>query len=254
MFFENSFIYFPTREFLFSPAEFGLVFDDVFFKADDGTKLHGWYIPRDGARTLLLFFHGNAGNLSDRTDNIIHLHQQVGVDVFIMDYRGYGKSEGRPDEKGLCMDGRAALAKARELADGAGKKIAIFGRSLGGAVAADVAADNDCDGLILESTFKSIPDIANALFPILPAGRVLKTKFKSIDKIGRIDAPKLIIHGERDSLIPFSHGRALYDAAPPPKEFYPIAGADHNDTYITGGQAYFRKIAGFIRALEPAAG
>jgi len=249
MLIENRFIYYPTREFMYTPDEFGVDFEDVFFHSEDGAKLHGWYVPAPGARTVMLFFHGNAGNLSDRIDNVLRLHSQVGADVFIIDYHGYGKSEGKPNEQNLCMDGRAAMEELRRRAGGK-MKIVVFGRSLGGAVAVDLAARQPCDALIVESTFTSIPDIADALFPVLPAGRMLRTKFDSLGKIGAVSAPKLFIHGRRDSLIPFSHAEKLFDAAKGEKEFYPIAGADHNDTYIVAGDEYFTKIASFIEKIE----
>lgn len=249
-FLENHFIYYPSREFTGLPSDFGIEFEDVYFRAEDGVKLHGWYVPSKGAKSVILFFHGNAGNISDRLDNIIQLRNQAGVDVFIIDYHGYGKSEGSPNEKNLYMDGRAAMKELRRRLGKSDKKVIVFGRSLGGAVAVDVASGAECDALILESTFTSMPEIAGELFPIPHLKKLICTKFDSISKIGSIKAPKMIIHGENDTMISISHGQRLFKEATEPKEFYPIPGADHNNTYITAGNEYFRRVAEFIRRVE----
>ncbi len=248
MFLENKFIYYPTKEFYYIPTDFGLEYNDVFFNAGDGVKLHGWYVPSRGSKSAILFFHGNAGNISDRIDNVVRLNSDVGVDVFIVDYHGYGKSKGRPDEHALHLDGIAAISKLRQIV-GPGKNIIVFGRSLGGAVAVDVASVEKCDAMIIESTFESIPAVASSLIPFVPKS-LIRTKFDSLNRIENVSVPKLIIHGERDSLIPFEQGVALFNKAKHPKTFYPIPGADHNDTYLIAGEEYFDKISDFISSVE----
>jgi len=249
MIFENRFIYYPTRDFWVEPDEFGLDFENIWFEASDGVKLHGWLIPKDKAQSALLFFHGNAGNISDRLDNIIKLHHQVGSEIFIFDYRGYGRSNGKPDEAGLCRDGAAALNWLNERCRPKKIKTILFGRSLGGAVAIDAASKMKCDALIVESTFTSIPAVAAALIPIAPRS-LIKTKFDSLNKIEAVSVPKLFIHGDSDSLIPVSHCRRLFEKASEPKRIYIVHGADHNDAYIEGGERYFKEFKDFIAGIE----
>jgi fermentation-respiration switch protein FrsA (DUF1100 family) len=161
------------------------------------------------------------------------------------DYRGYGRSEGSPDEAGVYSDGRAAFDYALHLPGVNPKRIILWGTSLGGAVAIDVALHRPAAGLILESTFSSAKDVARLAYPYLPVQFTLRSKFNSIDKIGKVGIPILQMHGNRDGIIPFELGKKLFEAAGEPKEFYVIEGADHNDTYIVGGQPYLEKVKMF---------
>ncbi len=242
---EKKLIYFPLRypEGYWDPSTFGIEAEDCSFAAADGVRLHGWYFRTSGERQprTLLWFHGNAGNITHRLDNI-RLLLDRGIDVFIFDYRGYGKSEGEPDEEGIYLDGRAAFDFLVREKGVAAKRIVFFGRSLGSAVAVDVAIEKPPGGIILETAFPDARSMAKLLVPILPIGPFMSTKFDNIGKIRNIHIPLLFIHGDRDRIVPYEYGKKLYEAANQPKEFYAIPGADHNDTYIVGGAAYFSKL------------
>lgn len=243
---QNSIIYHPVKypEGLWDTSNMPLPVQDVWFEAKDGVKLHGWYIPREGAVATLLFFHGNAGNITHRLENVFFLNH-LQLNVFIFDYRGYGRSEGDPDEEDIYLDCQAAydtvLAQPGVLAD----SLFIFGRSLGGTFASYTATENPAAGLILESTFTNAVDMADRMISILP-GWLVSSKFDTVGRVSQLKIPKLFIHGTRDNLIPFTLGRELYKAAAEPKEFYQVVGAGHNNTFQIGGRDYFDKIKQFI--------
>jgi fermentation-respiration switch protein FrsA (DUF1100 family) len=239
-------IFVPDSELVWTPADFGLEYEDVQFSTVDGVRLHGWYVAGPRPENLL-WFHGNAGNISDRLDNLRLLHEQVGTSVFIFDYRGYGHSAGQPSERGLYEDARAALQYLANERSISGDTLVYFGRSLGSAVAIDLAKETPPRGLILETPFVSIRAMARSLFG--PLAVVAPSGFDNLSKIAQLTCPKLFIHGDADSLVPYLQGRQLFEAAPPPKAFYTIRGADHNDTYIVGGPTYFRRIREFIEGL-----
>ncbi len=220
--------------------------EDLGFETEDGVALHGWYASahRNPSGVVLLFFHGNAGNITHRHENI-ELLARAGADVFIPSYRGYGRSAGRPSEKGLYRDAEAAYRVLTEDLRIAPERIVVFGRSLGSAVAVELAARREVAGVILEAAFTSAPDMAREIMPFLPSGRMIGSRFESIERVASVEAPLLIVHGEQDSLVPFEHGRRLYEAANEPKEFYPIPGAGHNDTYERGGEEYFVRLSSF---------
>ncbi len=246
--FIESQIFFPDRIMRFSPADFGLTFEDAWIDTSDGVKLHGWWVPGNPDDAVVLFCHGNAGNISDRVDNVARLNR-LGLNVLIFDYRGYGRSEGNISESGFYLDAEAAYGRARSEADKLGVKLVIFGRSLGGIAAVHMASGRKCSGIILESTFTNLGDMAKIHFP-LPTGMLdLGTRFNAVDKIGGVNAPLLFFHGDRDAIVPFELGKALYEAAPEPKEFITLSGANHNDTYLVAGADYFSKWRGFIDGL-----
>ncbi|MBW8057069.1 MAG: alpha/beta hydrolase [candidate division NC10 bacterium] len=250
---EKGTVFFPDPYMIGSPADFGLAYEEVFFGTEDGFRLHGWYVPRQESPVTLLWFHGNAGNISHRLENLALLHERVGVNIFIFDYREYGKSEGEISKAGTFMDAFAAFGYLCSRSDLDPSRIVLFGRSLGTAVATAVAAEHACLGLILESAFTSTDDVMRLYFrflPPLPAGVV---KYDTLSLIAKVTTPKLIIHGEHDEIIPLWMGQRLYEAACPPKEFYLINGASHNDTYLAGGQAYFTKLETFLNTLVPRA-
>ena len=244
------FIYYPEAHLEATPAAFGMRFEDARFTAADGIALHGWYVPGRRPETLV-WFHGNAGNISHRLDNLRWLHEIVGVNVLIFDYRGYGQSEGEPSEAGLYADARAALAYLRGRDNVDEKRIIYFGRSLGSAVAVDLSVGEPPYGLILETPFTSVRDMSTRLLPG-PLSVVVPSMFDNLAKIPSIRCPKLFIHGDGDDLVPYEQGRRLYDAAEPPKAFFTIRGAGHNDTYVVGGERYFRQIEKFIDSLKSA--
>jgi fermentation-respiration switch protein FrsA (DUF1100 family) len=245
---EDRIIYHPYKypEGIWNPSSFNVKVEDVFFQAKDGTKLHGWYIPSANAQATLLWFHGNAGNLTHRLENIQQL-QPLNLNIFIFDYRGYGKSEGKPSEAGLYQDSQAAydfLIQEKNVVPR--ESLFLFGRSLGGICAVEVASHNEAAGLILESVFTSAKDMAGKVFPVLPIGWALRSKFSAIEKVPDLKLPKLFLHGTKDEIVPYKLGRKLYSAAAEPKEFYDIEGAGHNDTYGVGGREYFSALNRFI--------
>ena len=237
-----------------TPDAYGIEYDDVTFRTEDGLNLHGWFVPGkksspDEDLHTLLWFHGNAGNINHRLGNIKMLHERVPVNVFIIDYRQYGRSEGKISEKGTYIDAGAALAHLHSRKEINQEKIIFFGRSLGSAVAVELALKEKCRALILETPFTSILEMGKKLYPFLPVSLLLKTKYDSLSKIRNIKVPILIMHGDNDDLVPFEHGKRLYDMANEPKEFYTIPGAGHNDTHIVGGDEYFDVIRNFVKKL-----
>jgi len=249
---EKQMIYYPATypDGFWDPERFGVTVEDVWFNAEDGVSLHGWYTK--GAESdldiTLLWYHGNAGNITHRIENMRDL-LELGVDVFIIDYRGYGRSEGAPDEAGIYKDGVAAydyLINEKGLTK---DNIVLFGRSLGTAVAVDVATKRDVRGMILESAFTDAKAMARIIMPFLPVGAVISSKFDSIRKIRNVHVPILFTHGDRDTIVPIDLGKELFNAAHEPKAFYTIQGADHNDTYIVGGADYYKQIKNFLEGL-----
>ena len=246
---ERLFVYYPYRQLEGDPGALGLRYQDVVLVTEDGVKLHGWFVPCEGARNTLLMFHGNGGNISHRLSFIRMLHQ-LGLHIFIIDYRGYGKSEGRPFEKGLYRDAQAAFDWWATERRPNGEKLILLGESLGGAVAVHLAARVPAAGLILQSAFNSARDMAKTMFPIgllLPLARV---QFDSEKEIAAVTCPKLFIHGDRDDIVPFRLGMALYDAAPPPKSLYTVHGAGHNDLLLVAGPEYGRQVEFFLQSIQ----
>lgn len=238
-----------------TPDAYGLEYDDVTFRTEDGLNLNGWFFqgkkstPDDSLHTLL-WFHGNAGNINRRLDNLKMLHDRVPVNVFIIDYREFGKSEGKVTEKGTYLDARAALAYLHSRQDVKNEKIIFYGRSLGSAVAIELALKEKCCALVLETPFTSIKEMGKTLYPFLCISlNFLRTKYDSLSKIKDIKVPILIMHGDKDELVPIEHGKKLFEEANQPKEFYTIPGAMHNDTHIVGGEEYFDVIRDFVNKL-----
>ena len=244
---EKSLIYFPTRYPTGNWQPPGLKFEDAWFTAADGTRLHGWYIPQENPRAFVLFCHGNGGNLTDWTPVMQILHDRIGAAVLIFDYRGYGRSEGKPSETGILADARAARAWLANRAGIAENQIVLMGRSLGGAVAVDLAAADGAKGLVLESTFTSLPDVGKSVYPWLPVGSIARSQFNSLAKIPQYRGPLLQSHGTGDRLIPYQMGRRLFDAAGEPKRFVPIPGGDHNDPQT---EEYYQALAAFLDGLK----
>lgn len=242
--FANRMMYFPVRAIFATPSDYGFEYESVNFATDDGLDLHGWWIPAEPERAVLLFFHGNAGNIGDRLDSIEIFHR-LGLAVFIVDYRGYGSSEGSPSEKGTYLDGRAAWRYLTEQRGVDPSRIAVFGRSLGAAVATKLATKNAPRALILESAFTSVPDMAATLFPVLPVRHVVGMSYDNLKRIGKIRCPVLIVHSRDDEIIPFEHGKRLFEAATEPKEFLEIRHG-HNDGFVLSGALYVDGLANFL--------
>lgn len=244
----NSMLFHPEVGQSRSPGDVGLGFGALTLGTEDHTEIEAWWIPYRGPAedrgVTVITFHGNAGTMSDRLEHTRLLHD-LGVSVLTVEYRGYGNSEGQPSEAGLALDARAGLAEARRRAPT--NKVVIHGRSLGGAVATQLAASESVDGLILESTFTSLGDMAG-LTAIPLARRLVAYNFDSLTLIGTVDAPVLVIHGEEDELVPISMGERLRDAAE--ADWLAIPGGLHNDTWVLGGATYWQKLASFFGALD----
>lgn len=245
-FLEKFSIYFPMKTLEADPRAFGLVYEDVYFETADHQRLNGWYFPVPGAAQTLLFFHGNAGNISHRLEKII-LFRELGLSVFIFDYRGYGKSQGIPSETGFYRDADAAyeyLTKKRGLS---AAQVLLYGESIGGAVAVDLASHKEVKALITEETFSSVKDMAPRVLPWVPPF-VLGSKFDSVSKIRSLRCPKLIVHSTDDEIVPYALGEKLFEAAGPPKQFLRIEGG-HNTAFLESRQAYLDGIGDFLKNL-----
>jgi len=243
--FQPRFIYFPQSEIDYTPDMAGLPYEDIYFKTEDNVLLNGWFIPVENAKNTLLFFHGNGGNISHRLESLKIFHE-IGLSVFIIDYRGYGQSQGTSSEQGTYRDAEAAwrfLTETRGVSD---EDIIIFGRSMGGAVATWLASRYTPNLLILESTFTSIADVAKHYYPYLPTHLLVRIKYASVDRIEDIHRPILIAHSQTDEIIPYKYGRALFEKAQAPKIFLELKGG-HNDGFITTGPSYIQGLENFIR-------
>ena len=241
---ERRLIFFPSRTLAAVPADFGLQAKELSITAADGVTLHGWWIEGPGDR-VLIWYHGNAGNIGHRLHNARWFVDRLGVDVVLVDYRGYGRSAGTPDEEGLYLDGLAiydaVAARALRAED-----IVLFGRSLGGAVAIETALRRPAGALVLESVFRSVPALAREHYWFVPSA-VVRTQMDNLSKMARVRTPTLVLHGDRDSIVPLSHGRRLFEAAGGAARFHVIDGAGHNDTYLVGGAPYAGAWAAFLR-------
>ena len=246
---DRSFIYFPSREIEATPGDVGLDFEDVRFQASDGVVLHGWFVAGGGDATLV-WFHGNGGNIGHRVGNIRELVERLQISIFIFDYRGYGRSEGSTYEEGTYLDAESAITYVRSRGDVDPEKTIYFGRSLGCAVAAEMAIKYPPRALICESGFTSVRAMTKSVYPFLPGLQLLvTTKYDTLSKIAWVDVPVMVLHGDRDEIVPFSMSRELFDAAKGPKRFYTIEGAGHNDTYYIGGPAYFEALREFVNEV-----
>ncbi len=247
--FQTGFIYFPSKVLEATPASIGMDFDDIALTTQDGVKISAWFVPHPDARGTILYFHGNAGNNGDRVETLRTLHL-LHYNVMIVDYRGFGKSEGSPSESGTYMDALAAwdhLVQTRNIPAGS---IAIMGESLGGAVAIDLASRHRPGALVVQSTFTRMADIATMHYPFLPVRWLLRHHYISIDKVGRIACPKLFIHSTGDTLIPLANGQALYAAAAEPKQFLQTPG-EHNEGGFMYSQEYTAKLKEFLDSVLP---
>jgi fermentation-respiration switch protein FrsA (DUF1100 family) len=234
----NRLLYFPSRSVPPAPAPFA----DQWFEAGDGTRLHGWWLPASvpaGGHVLLC--HGNAGNVADRLQHATLL-ASAGLDVLLFDYRGYGRSAGSPDESGTYQDARAALAALLSRPGVERSRVLYVGESLGGAVALELALEHPPAALVLQSAFTSVRDMARLHYPIVP-GALVPDAYPSLRLIPRLCAPLLVIHGERDAIVPAEHGRALYDAAPEPKSLRLLPDVGHNDLIARAGDQWATAIA-----------
>ncbi|MBN8477240.1 alpha/beta hydrolase [Sulfuritalea sp.] len=243
------------RGFQATPASIGLRFDSLTLATDDGEKLDGWHVPAGTgmpARGLMIVFHGNAGNIGHRLDYLRMFHD-LGYASLILDYRGYGRSSGKPSEHGTYLDAAAAWRHATQGLGYPAAKIVLFGESMGGAVAARLATVQKPAALVLASTFTSVPDLGAGIYPWLPVRLLARIGYDTRERLATIAAPVLVIHSRGDDIIPFAHGEQLFAAAKPPKKFLEIEGG-HNEGFVFNREAWVRGLDDFLRsALEPKA-
>jgi uncharacterized protein len=245
----NSLLYFPSRAIVETPDRAGLDYRELGLETDDGERLHGWWI---GARTdslgHLLLCHGNAGNVGDR---VLHaaLLTAAGFDVLLFDYRGYGRSSGRPSEEGTYRDARAALRSLHEQPGVDPARVFYLGESLGGAVALDLALERPPAGLVLLSAFTGVRELGRLHYPFVPAA-VIPDAYPALRRIHELHAPLLVLHGDRDEIVPLAQGRALFDAAPGPKRMHVFPGLGHNDLVSGAGPELAQEVASWAAGLQ----
>ena len=247
--FQSRLVFFPnmpSRALGPGPDSIGLAFEPVEIITEDGIKLDAWYLPAQAPRGVVLFFHGNAGNISHRLDSL-RIFNALNLDTLIFDYRGYGRSDGKVSEQGTYRDGEAAWRYLRDKRGFAAAEIVIFGRSLGAAIAAHVANRHMPGALILESGFVSVPEMAAALYPWLPARRLARIKYPTGEYLKTVSCPVLIVHSRDDEMIPFDQGRKLFELASEPKHFLELRGG-HNDGFLASGRRYLDGLGNFLAA------
>lgn len=252
--FENRFIFFLPRypEGFASPQSYGLRPEEVWIETEDGVRLNAWFLPGPtrpdaigASPKVLLWFHGNAENIGMGLDQM-KAFAGLGASILALDYRGYGKSEGSPNEAGVYRDADAAYRFLTDARRFQARNIFVYGHSLGGAVAIDLASRRECGGLIVESSFTSAKEMARRMFRIPFLEYAPRSRFDSLSKIARARCPVLVLHGTRDKVSPFSMGQRLYDAAPEPKTLYAIEGAGHNDLFEVAGELYLDRLRVFL--------
>jgi fermentation-respiration switch protein FrsA (DUF1100 family) len=245
---QSSLLYLPDvvgRKLVATPEGVGLDYEEVRLDTGDGVRIHGWFVPGDSTVTLL-YFHGNAGNISHRLHSIRQFHD-LGLSVFIIDYRGYGESDGRPSEKGLYRDAEAAwqyLTEDRAIPEA---DIILFGRSLGGSLAAWLADEHGPRALIVDSAFTSVPDIGADVYPWLPVRLLSRIQHPTREHVTKARCPVLVVHSRDDEIIPFHHGEALFAAANEPKAFLELRGG-HNDAHATSETTYLDGLRRFLQS------
>ncbi len=254
---EKTAIFYPKKQLTVNPGLLGLSYDNVFFTTADGVKLHGWYLRAGGtgpptageqdvggpAPPVVIYFHGNAGNIGDRLEKVSHL-LKIGLDVFLFDYRGYGLSAGVPSEAGLYRDAFAAYEYVCQRPGVIPSRIIAYGTSLGGVPASELSAQRTLGALIIDSSFSSAADMARRMYPFIPSF-LLSVKMDSVQRLQEVHIPKLFIHSPQDELVPYDLGRKLFEAAAAPKEFLVTHGR-HNDNYIESKDIWIEGIRGFL--------
>jgi len=244
---QGRYVYYPDRAVNVTPGDVGLDFEEVVIPTADGEKLAAWFVPGpEGTETAatVLFCHGNAGDIGDRLWSVRTFHA-LGMNVLIFDYRGYGNSSGRPTERGTYLDGRAVWDYLTGVRRIPARRIVLFGRSLGGAVASYLACEVAAGAAVLESTFSSAPDMARRMFPLLPGRLVCRFKYDTVSRAGRLKCPVLVAHSRDDEMIPFDQAERIFEACPEPKRFVAMRGG-HNDGGLDGDEAYQTALREFV--------
>jgi fermentation-respiration switch protein FrsA (DUF1100 family) len=247
-FLQASFLYQPVRDVLDTPSKLGLDFESVLFKTSDGLLLTGWYIPADKSELTILFCQGNGGNVMHRLASINIFHN-LGLNCFIFDYRGYGSSQGRPSEEGTYLDAAAAYKWLTGRRNVSPDNIIIFGRSLGGSIAAHLAASFRARALVIESAFTSYVDMGKRFFPYMPVRWFARFSYRTIRYIKYVRCPVMVIHSRDDKVVPLEFGQRLYEAAHEPKEFVRIVGS-HNDGFLLSKAVYTKAWQDWLRFLK----
>lgn len=242
-------VHFPRSELIATPADIGLNYEDLTITTVDDERLHGWYLSVPEARGVLLFLHGNAGNISHRLESL-EIFRQLNLNVLIVDYRGYGRSSGRPSERGLKRDAEAALDYLLIEKNFKPGQIVAFGRSLGAALAADLGAHHQLAGVILESAFTSVADVGADLYPFLPVRLLVRYQYNTLESLKAVSAPVLVVHSPDDEIIPFAHGRKLYQSASEPRSFLTIQGS-HNAGFLRSRDVYMAGLDDFLTRIFP---
>lgn len=248
--FESGRLFLPTRypDGSWDPQAEGVVHEDVYFPSTDRTRLHGWWLEHPEAKTTLIYCHGNRGSIADRL-RIFRQLLRIKANVFAFDYRGYGRSTGTPSERGLYADVRAAIDLLTERGHPL-ESLVLFGHSMGGAVAIDGAWHRAVGGLVVQSSFTQLKDMARHRYPDLPMHWITSNNFRSIEKVPYLEMPKLFVHGTADEVVPYHHGEELFRAAAEPKTFLRVPDAGHHDVPDKGGLRYFHRLVRFRRELE----
>ena len=236
LFMQSRLLYRPMRDISFTPADRNLDFDEVAFSSEDGVALKGWFVPAPEAPFTVLFCHGNGGNITHRLDSINLLHG-LGLSCFVFDYRGYGKSAGRPTELGTYQDARAAYDWLTQTRGVPAEQIVILGRSLGGSIAAHLAGKVPARGLVLECAFTSFPDIGAKFYPFMPVRLFARYRYNTRAHLAEVHCPVLVMHSRNDKLVPFEFGQRLFEAADEPKRFVELRGG-HNNGFLVSGDLY----------------
>jgi uncharacterized protein len=239
-------IYYPEtgRHIIAAPDYVGLAYEPIEISTADGETLHGWFVPAPAAKGTMLFFHGNAGNISHRMEYLLMFHR-LGYNTFIFDYRGYGQSSGSPSESGTYLDAQSAWRYLTEAKGIPPARIVLFGESLGGAVAAWLAMNEKPGALVLASVFTSVPDMAAKIYPFLPVRLLSRFDYNTIEYLQFVTCPVFVAHSPQDDIVPFAHGRALYQAAPEPKQFLELQGG-HNSGFIFMQEDWMKALGKFI--------
>ena len=245
--FQDRLIYHPSSDIYQTPTDQGMESDEVWLDTKDGEQIHGWFVHAEQPVGTLLFFHGNAGNIADRVPSIEQFHS-LEMNVFIIDYRGYGQSSGTPSEQGLYSDARAAWNYLTEERDIPFFEIVVFGRSLGGAIAAMLADEYRPAALILESSFTSLMDMGADVYPWLPVRWLLREEYNTIERVERLELPTLVAHSPSDEVVPYRQGEQLFNAANQPKEWLEMQGG-HGGGWVATGQHYLNRMEEFLHSV-----